>query len=74
MATGLYYWKSILLSITTVVYAGLTLANVVVLFLIWRGKMGVTSRIYLTTAAAALCVILGFMAYWDLIGMRLWAY
>jgi hypothetical protein len=74
MATGLYDWKTILLFIATIVFAGLTLLNISMLYLIWRSKMGRISRIYFTVVATALYIITGFMGYWDLIGLKLWSY
>jgi CubicO group peptidase (beta-lactamase class C family) len=75
MAEGLYGWTTVFLFIATIVFAVLTLINLGLLFLIWRHKVGrICSRVYLTTVATALCIAVGYMAYWGLIGFRAWAY
>jgi hypothetical protein len=74
MATGLYDWNTIFLYIATIAFAGLTILNIVLLCLLWRREMKRIRRIYLTAVAMALCIITGFMAYWDLIGLKTWAY
>ena len=74
MATGLYDWKTIFLFIATIAFAVLTILNMVLLCILWRRDMKRISRIYLTAVAMALCIITGFMAYWDLIGFKTWSY
>jgi CubicO group peptidase (beta-lactamase class C family) len=75
MIEGLYSWTTIVLFIATIAFAVLTLVNLGLLFLIWRHKMGrICSRVYLTAVATALCIITGYMGYWDLIGFKAWAY
>ena len=74
MATGLYDWMTITLYIATIAFAVLTTVNFGMLYLVWRSNTGRIGRIYLTTVATALCIITGFMAYWDLIGIKVWSY
>ncbi len=75
IADGLYSWRTIFLFIATIALAGLALLNLGPVWLIWRHKRGgVGSRVYLTVAAIALCIITGYLAYWGLIGFKAWAY
>ncbi len=72
---GLYGWTTILLFIATIAFPVLALVNLGMLFLIWRHKMGgITSRVYFTVVATTLCISIIYLAYWDLIGFKAWAY
>jgi ABC-type uncharacterized transport system permease subunit len=75
MEAGLYDGTTIFIFWATIAFAVLSCVNLGMIFLIWRNNLGrISARIYLTVVASALCIITVYMAYWDLIGFRAWAY
>lgn len=75
IAEGFYSWITVVIFIGTIAFAVLALVNLYLLFLIWRHKMGrIYSRVYLTLVATTLCISTVYLAYWDLIGFKAWAY
>jgi hypothetical protein len=71
---GFYNWTTIFLFIATTAFAVLTLVNLGLMFPIWKSKAGRISKVYLSAVATALGIIIVFLAYWDLIGFKAWAY
>lgn len=72
--TGLYNGATIFLFIATIVFPVLTVVNLGIVYSALRSKGGYMSRIYMSIVAICLITMTIFMAYWDLIGFKAWAY
>ena len=74
VATGLYNAATIFLFIATIAFAVLTLMNLGMMVPLWKSKAGRISKVYLSMVATALCIMTVYLAYWDLVGFKAWAY
>jgi hypothetical protein len=74
LVNGLYSWETIFLFIATITFAVITPANLVLVFLTWKRKIGPINRICFSVMAAVLCLVTLYLTYWDLIGLKAWAY
>ncbi len=74
VATGLYNAATIFLFIATIAFPVLALGNMGIVYLVLKGKTGTPVKIYLTVLGFCLAAMTVFMAYWDLIGFKAWAY
>jgi len=74
VATGLYNTATILLFIATIAFPVLALGNMAIVYLVLKGKTGTPVKVYLATLGTCLVAMTIFMAYWDLIGFKAWAY